>query len=554
MLSALHINNYALIDNIDIDFHDGFNIITGETGAGKSIMLGALSLILGERADIKAVRDSKKKSVIEAIFEVDDMPQLKEFCLAHDLEWDDSSIILRREISPAGRSRAFVNDSPVNLEILGKVAMQLIDIHSQHQNQLLAQPEFQLKIIDNLADNHELLMEYARLFGTFRSAVKQLHEARKNFEKNRDDEEYTRFQLEQLDELRLVAGEQDELEHDRDVLANVTELKLTLNNALDSLTNGSENALSLIDEATESCESIASYLDDGDGLIQRLESCRIELRDIVDSLEGMDNKLQADPEQLQAVEDRLNAIYSLQHKHRVDSVEALIDIRDNLRARLDMLDNSSYTLEELEKEARRAKAAARQVAEELSLRRKEVAERFGQELHRVATPLGMKNLQVKINVEKTDMSITGTDRVEFLFAFNKNQQLMPVGGVASGGEISRLMLSIKNIVAHSMKLPAIIFDEVDTGVSGDVANRMGQMMKDISRNIQVMTITHLPQVAAKGSSHYKVYKEDDDSATYTRIKQLTPAERIDELAVMLSGSKIDEAARANAESLLNNNN
>ncbi len=552
MLSALHINNYALIDNIDIDFHNGFNIITGETGAGKSIMLGALSLILGERADIKAVRDSKKKSVIEAIFAVDDTPQLKEFCLAHDLEWDDSSIILRREIAPAGRSRAFINDSPVNLEILGKVAMQLIDIHSQHQNQLLAQPEFQLKIIDNLAHNQELLVEYARLFGTFRNAVKQLHEARKNLEKNRDDEEYTRFQLEQLEELHLVAGEQDELEHDRDVLANVTELKLTLNNALDSLMNGSDNALSLIDEATESCESISSYIED-ESLIQRLESCRIELRDIADSLESIDSRLQADPEQLQAIEERLNSIYSLQHKHRVDSVEALIEIRDSLRARLEMLDNSSFTLEELEKEARRAKAAARQVADELSRRRKDVAERFGQELLKVATPLGMKNLQVKINVEKTDMSITGTDKVEFLFAFNKNQQLMPVGGVASGGEISRLMLSIKTIVAHSMKLPAIIFDEVDTGVSGDVANRMGQMMKDISKNIQVMAITHLPQVAAKGNSHYKVYKEDDDAATYTRIKQLTPTERIDELAVMLSGSKIDGAARANAESLLSNN-
>lgn len=552
MLSALHINNYALIDNIDIDFHNGFNIITGETGAGKSIMLGALSLILGERADIKAVRDSKKKSVIEAIFAVDDTPQLKEFCLAHDLEWDDSSIILRREIAPAGRSRAFINDSPVNLEILGKVAMQLIDIHSQHQNQLLAQPEFQLKIIDNLAHNQELLVEYARLFGTFRNAVKQLHDARKNLEKNRDDEEYTRFQLEQLEELHLVAGEQDELEHDRDVLANVTELKLTLNNALDSLMNGNDNALSLIDEATESCESISSYIED-ESLIQRLESCRIELRDIADSLESIDSRLQADPEQLQAIEERLNSIYSLQHKHRVDSVEALIEIRDSLRARLEMLDNSSFTLEELEKEARRAKAAARQVADELSRRRKDVAERFGQELLKVATPLGMKNLQVKINVEKTDMSITGTDKVEFLFAFNKNQQLMPVGGVASGGEISRLMLSIKTIVAHSMKLPAIIFDEVDTGVSGDVANRMGQMMKDISKNIQVMAITHLPQVAAKGNSHYKVYKEDDDAATYTRIKQLTPTERIDELAVMLSGSKIDGAARANAESLLSNN-
>lgn len=554
MLRSLHISNYALIDTVDITFHNGLNIITGETGAGKSIMLGALSLILGERADLKAVRDSGRKSVIEATFELHDYKRLKEYCVANDIEWDDNVCILRREIAPAGRSRAFINDSPVTLDLLSHVAMLLVDIHSQHNNRLLASPEFQLSIIDTLAGNEQLLADYSRRFVAYRRALKRLRDTKKLIEQNRQDEDFTRFQLEQLDAMNLEAGEQDQLEKDRDVLANITEIKSTLGGALDSLSNGTSNAIALLGDAMEYCEQLSQVLDDADNIVERLNTAHIELRDIADTLSDFDRDLNADPDELEAVEQRLNDIYSLQSKHHVSSVEALIELRENFRIKLSSLENSSYTIEELEKEARRAKAAAKEIAAELTRRRTEEARRFEKLLCDTASPLGMKNLRAQVEITTGDMSSTGMDTVEFKFAFNKNQPLMPVGSTASGGEISRLMLSVKSIIASRMQLPSIIFDEIDTGVSGDVANRMGLMMRDISRSIQVMAITHLPQVAALGNAHYKVYKIDDEDATHTHIHQLDREQRIDEIAVMLSGSTVDAAARANALSLLSASN
>ncbi len=551
MLKSLHISNYALIDTVDITFDNGFNIITGETGAGKSIMLGALSLILGERADIKAVRDSGKKSIIEATFEIDDYPTLKEYCLANDIEWDDTMCILRREVAPAGRSRAFINDSPVTLDLLSHVAMQLVDIHSQHQNQLLTSPEFQLRVIDSMAGNDTLLSDYRKRYAAFRSAVKRLHEAKRKIEQNRSDEDFTRFQLEQLDAMNLVADEQEQLEHEREILSNMTDIKSTINGALDALLNGNSNALSLLSEAGDYCEALGRILENADSLAERLQSARIEIQDITDTLSAFDSDLNADPAELDAIEERLNDIYALQHKHHVSTVGQLIELRESFRARLDELENSSFTIEELEKEARRAKSLAKELAAQLSKRRAEEAARFEADLRERAMPLGMKNLQIKVELTPTELSSTGADSIRFLFAFNKNQPLMPVGGTASGGEISRLMLSIKAIIADKMQLPSIIFDEVDTGVSGDVANRMGSMMQSIASSIQVMAITHLPQVAAKGNAHFKVYKQDDEHSTHTRIRRLSHDERIDELAVMLSGSKVDDAARANALSLLN---
>ncbi|WP_289751056.1 DNA repair protein RecN [Muribaculum intestinale] len=554
MLRSLHISNYALIDTVDITFHNGLNIITGETGAGKSIMLGALSLILGERADLKAVRDSGRKSVIEATFELHDYKRLKEYCVANDIEWDDNVCILRREIAPAGRSRAFINDSPVTLDLLSHVAMLLVDIHSQHNNRLLASPEFQLSIIDTLAGNEQLLADYSRRFVAYRRALKRLRDTKKLIEQNRQDEDFTRFQLEQLDAMNLEAGEQEQLEKDRDVLANITEIKSTLGGALDSLSNGTSNAIALLGDAMEYCEQLSQVLDDADNIVERLNTAHIELRDIADTLSDFDRDLNADPDELEAVEQRLNDIYSLQSKHHVSSVEALIELRENFRIKLSSLENSSYTIEEMEKEARRAKAAAKEIAAELTRRRTEEARRFEKLLCDTASPLGMKNLRAQVEITTGDMSSTGMDTVEFKFAFNKNQPLMPVGSTASGGEISRLMLSVKSIIASRMQLPSIIFDEIDTGVSGDVANRMGLMMRDISRSIQVMAITHLPQVAALGNAHYKVYKIDDEDATHTHIRQLDREQRIDEIAVMLSGSTVDAAARANALSLLSASN
>ena len=551
MLESLHISNYALIDNLDIDFHNGFNIITGETGAGKSIILGALSLILGGRADTKVIRNNERKSVIEAIFSIKDYPSLKKICDENDIEWDDLQCILRREIAPNGRSRAFVNDSPVSLSQLSDIAIQLVDIHSQHQNLLLASPDYQLNIIDNLAGNNDRLKEYYHLYQEYVNAVRQLKETRRAIEKGVADEDFTRFQLEQLEEMNLVAGEQEDLEREREILSNMTSIKETLYSALEALTNGKSNVLSLLNNAVDDCEDLENVLEDENNLTERLETARIEIQDIAETLSQYDSNLNADPQELERIEDRLNKIYSLEHKHKVSTVDELIAIRDNLQKRLDTIDNSDYAIKQLEKQAKQAYKMALSAAKEISKHRQDEANSFAKLLKERALPLGMKNLQCEIKITPIEISSTGIDKIEFLFAFNKNQQLMPVGNTASGGEISRLMLSIKTIIANKMQLPSIIFDEVDTGVSGDIANSMGEMMQSIAQNIQVLAITHLPQVASKGNHHYKVFKEDDETSTLTRIKELSIEERVDELALMLSGSTINEAARANARSLLN---
>ncbi|WP_289700074.1 DNA repair protein RecN [Duncaniella muris] len=550
MLESLHISNYALIDLIDIDFHPGFNVITGETGAGKSIILGALSLLLGARADTRVVTDPETKSVIEAVFSVKDYPLLKEFCLQEDIEWDDDRCILRREISPAGRSRAFVNDSPVPLAKLREVSLHLIDIHSQHQNQLLSTPAFQLDVIDTLAGNSIRLKAYQVRFNALREAIKRLKTARARIERSREDEEFTRYQLEQIEELGLQRGEQAELERERDVMTNLASIKEALAKAMGALDGDNGGALRLVDKAIEACNELGDLLDASDAIPERLESAKIELADIASTFCVLDESLGADPAALASIEERLGAIYSLCHKHHVADADGLIDLRDSLKEKLRALDSSDETLEELERDARRAKALAREAAQEISNARKEEAERFGRRLTEIAMPLGMKNLRCEISVTPADMTATGCDNVEFMVAFNKNQPLMPVGATASGGEISRLMLSIKSIIASRMQLPSIIFDEIDTGVSGDVANRMGQMMKDISENIQVTTITHLPQVASKGAHQYRVYKEDDEQSTHTRISLLSDEERVRSIAAMLGGADIDETAIAAARSLL----
>ncbi|MCM1029404.1 MAG: DNA repair protein RecN [Pseudoflavonifractor sp.] len=553
MLESLHIANYALIDLIDIDFHPGLNIITGETGAGKSIMLGALSLILGGRADTRAVRHADRKSVIEATFAVGvGHPRLKAFCDENDIDWDDNHCILRREISPSGRSRAFVNDSPVPLAKLAEVAARLVDIHSQHQNQLLSQPAFQMEVIDTIAGNQDLLAEHRRRFEAFKVAAKALKGAKLKVERAREEEEYTRFQYEQLEELRLSdPAEQEELEARRDLLNNLTQVKEALRAAGDALSSGMSPALDRIDEALAVSSIFESAVSPHDDIAERLEAARIEIKDIADTLAAVDSNLEADPSELEDIDERLSSIYALQRRHHVDSLAGLIAIRDAFARKLRDLDNSDSSLASLEKEARKALALARESAAEVSKSRREAAEAFASRLIELARPLGMANLRCEVEVKpSSSLSATGADEVAFLFAFNKNQTLMPVGGAASGGEISRLMLSIKSIIADKMELPSIIFDEVDTGVSGDVANRMGLMMASIARSIQVIAITHLPQVAAKGSHHFKVYKRDDDTATHTMINELAADERVGEIALMLSGDPTSPSARQAAEALL----
>ncbi len=552
MIESLHISNYALIDKIDIDFHPGLNIITGETGAGKSILLGALSLILGDRADTKVIRDSNRKSIIEATFSIKNNSTLESFCVNNDIEWDNEQCILRREIAPTGRSRAFINDTPVSLSQLQSVAIQLVDIHSQHQNRLLTSAEYQLQIIDNLAHNEELLKEYTTRFNAFRNIVKKLKSTRELIAKATSDEDFMRFQLQQLDEMNLIAGEQAELEKEREILSNITEIKQHLDSILSALSTDNINALSLLKNAADSCRQLKDVLDEGESITERLESARIDIQDIADSLSNYDFNLSANPQDLEQIEHRLSNIYNLQHRHNVDSVEALITIRDEIKAKLNAIENSDEVLKQLESEAKQAQKHALEIAKQISVARKTEGEKFASTLKERANPLGMKNLQCKVEISnRTYLQPNGIDNVEFLFAFNKNQSLMPVGNTASGGEISRLMLSIKSIIADSMQLPSIIFDEVDTGVSGDVANRMGEMMQSIAKNIQVIAITHLPQVAAKGDWQYKVYKEDNESSTNTHIRQLSFDERVNEIAIMLSGSNVEETAIANARSLLN---
>ena len=551
MLKRLHISNYALIDNIDIDFADGLNIITGETGAGKSIMLGALNLLLGAKADLRAVKHSGAKSVVEAAFCVAGLKSLREYCVEADVEWDDSECILRREILTSGRSRAFVNDSPVTLTVLESVGRKLVDIHSQNQNRQLASPEFQRRIIDAMADNSALLEKYAGLYAAYRSAEQRLAETRQQIEQSRNDEEFTRFRFGQLIDAALIDGEQEELERERDLLANMTEIKEALTDALTLLQEREGNILSALSDVVDSCEGLSDVLDDAASLARRLESARVEIQDVAETLADYDANLQADPAELDSIEARLDQLYALQNRFKVDSVAKLIKLRMELEKKLSMLEDSSVTLADLEAEVKTARNAAEKAAAEITASRQHAATEFSAALHAAASPLGMANLSVVTDVIPENLSSTGGDKVEFRFAFNKNQTPVTVDGTASGGEVSRLMLSIKSIMAGRLLLPTIIFDEVDTGVSGDVANRMAMMMRDIANDRQVVTITHLPQVAAKGHVHFKVYKEDDETATHTRIRSLSASERRSELALMLSGTPTDATALAAADTLLN---
>lgn len=553
MISRLHIENYALIDTLDIEFTPGLNIITGETGAGKSIILGALSMLLGERASMRAIRVPDRKSIVEATFNIEGYDNLRSWVESNDVDWDGRECTLRRELLPGGRTRSFVNDTPVNVSRLGDLGRMLIDIHSQNQNQLLASAEYQLKILDSIASSAGVLQQYQQDYAAWRSAEKRLADARKTLAQNRADEEFIRFRLSQLDEARLVAGEQEELESERELQANMTQIKQTLTDVLNLLSNGDSPALANLSDAVDATEDLSEVLDDAAELARRLDSARLEIQDIAETLADYDSNLGANPQALEQIEERLGEIYSLESRHHVDSVEELIAIRDNLRAKLEIITDGDMAIDELSFAAVTAKNACEATAKKLTRLRKQAAEKFAAELLETAAPLGMPNLRCEIAVDRSDnLTPVGVDSVEFRFAFNKNQSPQPVGGAASGGEISRLMLSIKSIVVERLKLPSIVFDEVDTGVSGDVANRMGAMMLSIAKSLQVITITHLPQVAARGVSHFKVFKEDDLETTHTRIRRLNDNERVAELALMLSGSTTDSAAIANAESLLKN--
>ena len=549
MIETLTISNYALIDHIELRFQPGLNIITGETGAGKSIMLGALSMLFGNRADTKVVRDKDKKSVVEGVFDITDYDEIEKILTENDIDLLNKQLILRREITTAGRSRSFVNDVPVQLTLLREIAIRLVDLHSQHQNLLLADNDYQLTLVDTMLNDKSAKSNYSEAYDTFRIALKKYQTAKRASETSKAEEEYLRYQLQLLEQLNIQSGEQEALEQEYNILSNVNHIKGSLCQILELFDGNENNILNSLRQSESAINGLDS-LAESETLNERIEMLRIEATDIKDTVEAINSRLEADPQRLSYVEERLNDIYSIQRKLSVDSEEALIALHKELGERIDSIDNSDERIKQYASKAKIAKKQAIEQAASLTEARRDVADKFRESLLTSATPLGMKNLRAEIEISPTELSASGADKVNFLFAFNKNQPLMPVKDTASGGEISRLMLSIKALVAEHVQLPSIIFDEVDTGVSGDVANRMGKLMKDISRRIQVIVITHLPPVAAKGDVHFKVFKEDTETTTTTKVRKLSEEERIEELALMLSGDKNNEAARNTARSLI----
>lgn len=548
MIRTLHISNYALIDELEIEFGDGLSIITGETGAGKSIILGALSLILGERADTKTVRNKDQKTVVEAIFDISSY-QLNSFFAENDIDYDNDCII-RREITPAGRSRTFINDTPVSVSLLRELATRLVDIHSQHSNMLLSDSRFQLYVLDEIANNSKFLSGYQKEYQEYKRLQNSLLQMRQDYEKAKSEEDYLRFQLRQLAEMNLVEGEDLELETLQNMLSNVSELKEAIS-AGEMMLNSAEGSildqLRLVEQRLETCEDKLNELS---GLNARIKAAAIELKDVSQSLFAIDEDLVDDPQRLESVESRLNDIFTLERKHHVSSVNELLDIQHQIESQLDVIDNSDESIRGLESEIEEKHKLLMDIARTLSQQRKKAASQFMKQLLPLAETLGMHHLQFDIRFIETDLGLKGIDNVEFCFAFNRNQPLMPVKDTASGGEISRLMLCVKSVLAQSVNLPTIIFDEVDTGVSGDMANRVGAMMGDMSNRIQVISITHLPQVAAYAKTHYKVFKTDETHATVTQVVLLDEKEHVQEVARMLSGKDVNQAAIENAKTLI----
>lgn len=552
MIKALHIEHYALIDQLDINFHSGFSVITGETGAGKSIILGAIGLLLGERADTKSIKSGENRCVIEAEFDLSNY-EMGGFFDDNDLDFDGKECIIRRELTSTGKSRAFINDTPVGVAALKDIGGQLIDIHSQHQNLLLGKENFQLNILDILAKNSDETECFKGKFQHYKEVCHQLETALSMAQQGKDDEDYLRFQVNQLEEANLQADEQEELEAEQEILSHAEEIKQNLYVALNGLTNDSESdTIQNLQQSISALRNITGVFPQSEELIGRLESCRIELQDIASELESAADNVEYDPQRLELVEDRLNTIYSLQKKHHVDTIGQLLELQAQMEEKLSLIDNSEEHIEELKKAQKETFEALKVQGAILTARRTEAKLLLEQNMKELLIPLGMPNVQFEVEIqEKPEPDISGFDKVAFLFSANKNIPPQNLSQIASGGEIARVMLSLKALIAGAVKLPTIIFDEIDTGVSGSIAEKMALIMKDMgNHNRQVISITHLPQIAAMGSSHYKVYKEEGIFSTTTHIVELNRQQRIEEVAHMLSGSAITEAAINNAKELL----
>ncbi|MDD6209191.1 MAG: DNA repair protein RecN [Bacteroidales bacterium] len=550
MLKSLSIKNYALIEQLEIDFDKGLSVISGETGAGKSILLGALALVLGQRADSKSIRDGASKCIIEAVFDI------REYCLErffaeHEWEYDSTECTLRREILLSGKSRSFLNDSPVSLNDLKLLGEKLIDIHSQHRNLLLGDTLFQLQVLDNLAGHAELLADYHACFQEYQRLEWELRHLKSEQEQNKREEDYLRFQFNQLKDLNLQQEEQQMLEVELEMLSHAEEIKETLYRADTLLTGESNSLLSVLKEMINSFRKTSKVFSRLNELTERLDSIDIELKDISSEIQSLDDGVEYNPERLLWVQERLNVIYSLEQKHHVNNSDQLLQLQNELEKQLGSIDEYEDKINAKEQQVETLKQQLLKKADVLSVGRKKAAKDSETALVKRLAVLGMPNANFSCEITVADeLHDTGRDKITFLFAANKNQRLRPVADIASGGEISRLMLSIKALIAGKTALPTIIFDEIDMGVSGEIADKMGQIMKEMSGYMQVITITHLPQIAAKGDQHYFVYKEDNERETLTKLKRLTMQERIRELARLLSGSTLSEAALANARELL----
>ena len=554
MLESIHIQNYALIDKLDIDFTPGFSVITGETGAGKSIILGAIGLLLGQRADVKAIKNGASKCIVEAHFRIASYG-LETFFNELDLEYDPEECILRREVSANGKSRAFINDTPASLTQMKALGEKLIDIHSQHQNLLLNKEGFQLTILDILAQDEKQLSAYKQVYTRYKNTCKELDTLIEQAEKSKQDEDYLRFQLEQLEEAGLKEGEQTILEQEAETLSHAEDIKAGLYRAGLLIDNAESNSiLSQTKECIQALQGISPVYTPASEWTERLQSCYIELKDIAHDLSSAEEDVEFNPERLDYVNQRLNLIYNLQQKHRTNSVEELIDLAKKYQKQLNDIASFDDRISELHTQKDTLYNKVLEQAALLTRLRTGSAHLIEEQMKKLLIPLGMPNVRFAVELSlRKEPDINGTDNVSFLFSANKNSPLQNVASIASGGEIARVMLSLKAMIAGAVKLPTIIFDEIDTGVSGSIAEKMALIMRDMGRqNRQVVSITHLPQIAARGTTHYKVYKEDTETGTNSYIRKLTPDERIHEIAHMLSGSTLTEAALNNARALLNN--
>lgn len=550
MLKSLSIKNYVLIESLELDFPGGFSVITGETGAGKSILLGAISLLIGNRADTSAIREGSNKCTIEGIFDVASL-NIKEFFDENELEYDDECIV-RRELLPSGKSRAFINDSPASLTQLKVLGAQLIDIHSQHQNLLINSESFQLDVLDTLAANEAERAAYATTYQSFRTASHALRKAEEERERNSKDEEYIRFQLQQLDDARLTEGEQEAWEEQQSIQEHAEEIKSGLYSLCDLLDNEDNSVLNGMKSCVHTLSSVAKNYSKASEWAERLESSYIELKDIVDDVESAVDDINFDSDILTKAEERLSLIYSLQQKFHVQTVSELIALRNDFRERLYSIDNSEEHMEELKVAVAQAKKEMLAAAKTLTASRQKAATTAAKSIVARLVTLGMPNIRFEVEITpRPAPEANGMDAVSFRFSANKSSSLQDISEVASGGEISRVMLAIKAMTATSRQLPTIIFDEIDTGISGNIADRMGDTMKEMATNgLQIISITHLPQIAAKGSAHFKVSKSDTPNGTVSSIVTLSPDDRIREIASMMSGATLTEAAINNAKELL----